>query len=304
MSDSTNTQILILLGDAIGSLPGGVENAVCPDLSKLGLGFEEPVQEAGDRWVGRFRLSPVSQFTRLREHPELKRALHAIFDPLAMDFFLLSESAYFTKKKLVAFDLDSTLIQAEGIDEFARELGVYEKVARITERAMRGEIEFKQSFAERVACLQGLTQTQIEAVRMRTQLSPGVPKLLRAIARYGAQTAILSGGFDPLAELVRRAGPVSRTATNRLEMRDGVCSGGFVPPVIDGQTKASLLRELMTERGLLPDEVIAVGDGSNDIAMLAEAGVGISYRGKPKLNAAADGVLNSDDLSRLEAFLT
>jgi len=296
--------VLVLLGDAIGTMPGGFDRALAGKLGPLGLRFRDLVAESRDRWIAAFDWERDGEFGRLSRHPDLKRAVHAIFDPLGIDFFLLSDSVYFAKKKLVAFDLDSTLVQAEGIDELAREMGAYEAVARVTERAMRGEIEFERSFAERVACLAGLTAAQIESVRARVKLNPGVGGLLRAIRAAGAETIILSGGFEPLAELVRRAGPVAWTATNRLEMENGACTGGFVEPVIDGAAKAELLRRRMDERGLSPAEVIAVGDGSNDVAMLEVAGLGVSYRGKPRLNEVADGVLTSPDLSRIAVFLT
>lgn len=295
--------ILILQSTAQNSMHDRFERVIGNELTRLGLRYRNPILESRDRWIAAVDWNGP-EYGRLARHPELKRSLHALFDPMTIDFFLLTESAYFTKKRVVAFDLDSTLIQAEGIDEFARELGVYEKVAAITERAMKGEMDFVRSFEERVACLRGLTVTQIENVRSRVSLTPGAVELLEGVARFGAKSIILSGGFDRLAELVRTKGPVERIHTNHLEMENGVCTGKFRPPVIDGAKKAELLRAYMNEKGLTADEVIAIGDGSNDIAMLKLAGIGVSYRGKTALNEIADGVLRTESLARALTLLS
>jgi len=222
-----------------------------------------------------------------------------LFDSEGFDFGLIPSSSYFAKKKLIAFDLDSTLIAAEGIDELARELGVFDQVSEITERAMDGNLNFESSFCERVQLLRGLTLSQIEHVVDRIAFSPGVEQLFQTLKKQSIQIAVLSGGFDFIAEKLKKTGVIDYLYTNRLEFKEGIATGVPLLPIIDGNAKKELLSRLMTDHGFLPEEVIAVGDGANDIGMIQLAGISVGFRAKPALQKHSDLLLRHRPLSDL-----
>jgi phosphoserine phosphatase len=197
------------------------------------------------------------------------------------------DNIYRRNRQLVVFDMDSTLIDAEVIDELAIEAGVGDQVAAITEAAMQGELDFKQSFSQRLALLQGLSADVLQTVAERLVLNEGAEHLLKTLKQLGYKTAIVSGGFTYFGQYLQSILGVDYVYANELNIEDGLVTGKVVGDVIDGQRKADLLRELAQREGLVLDQVIAVGDGANDLPMLNIAGLGIAYQAKPLVKASA-----------------
>ncbi|MDT3671708.1 MAG: phosphoserine phosphatase SerB [Aromatoleum sp.] len=190
---------------------------------------------------------------------------------------------------LFVTDMDSTLINIECIDEIADMQGLKTEVAAITEAAMRGEIDFRESLKRRVALLAGLSESALgEVYEQRLQLNPGAERLLRGLKAAGIHTVLVSGGFTYFTDRLKVRLGFDEAHANVLEVRDGRLTGHVVGPIVDGDAKAAHLRQARERLGLRPEQVIAAGDGANDIPMLTEAGFGIAYRAKPILRQAAD----------------
>ena len=204
-----------------------------------------------------------------------------------IDIAYQEDNIYRRNRQLVVFDMDSTLIDAEVIDELAKEAGVGEQVAAITEAAMQGELDFKQSFAQRMALLKGLDVNVLQSVAERLQLNEGAEHLLKTLKRLGFKTAIVSGGFTYFGHYLQRILGVDYVYANELDIEGGLVTGKVKGDIIDGQRKADLLRELADREGLALQQVIAVGDGANDLPMLNIAGLGIAFRAKPLVKASA-----------------
>lgn len=200
----------------------------------------------------------------------------------------------------MVFDLDSTLIQCEVIDEFAREMGVFEQVAAITEEAMNGKLDFDESLRRRVEKLKGLTPAQIENVYNRIEITPGAEKLIRTLRTLGYQTAIISGGFTVIAERLAVKLGIDRVFANSLEFgADGAATGKVIPPIVNARRKAELLGTLAEQLHLNPEQVIAVGDGANDLLMLERAGLGIAFNAKPVVREKARTAINRKSLDAI-----
>ncbi len=217
----------------------------------------------------------------------LRAALTAIAGEHGIDVAFQHDSVWRRHRRLVAFDMDSTLIQGEVIDELAAEAGAGEAVRRITEAAMRGELDFEQAFRQRVALLRGLREEALERVIGRIPLTEGADRLTRTLKRLGYRMAILSGGFTFFGRVLQQRLGIDHLHANTLVIRDGVVTGEVAPPVVDGAEKARKLRELASEHGLHLEQCIAVGDGANDLPMLRLAGLGIAFRAKPAVREGA-----------------
>lgn len=204
-----------------------------------------------------------------------------------IDIAYQEDNIYRRNRQLVVFDMDSTLIDAEVIDELAIEAGVGDQVAAITEAAMQGELDFKQSFSQRLALLEGLSADVLQKVAARLQLNEGAEHLITTLKQLGYKTAIVSGGFTYFGEYLQSILGVDYVYANELDIENGLVTGKVVGDVIDGQRKADLLRELAQREELVLEQVIAVGDGANDLPMLNIAGLGIAYQAKPLVKASA-----------------
>jgi phosphoserine phosphatase len=194
---------------------------------------------------------------------------------------------------LLVMDMDSTLITIECIDEIADMQGLKPQVSVITEAAMRGEIDFAESLRRRVSLLTGLDESALQRVYdERLQLSPGAEALLAAVRKAGIKTLLVSGGFTFFTERLKARLGLDYTAANTLEIINGKLSGHVLGTIVDAQAKADWLNQVRIELGLRPEQVIAMGDGANDLKMMAQAGVSIAYRAKPVVRAQASQALN------------
>ena len=193
---------------------------------------------------------------------------------------------------LVVMDVDSTLIAHEVIDLLAEEAGVGVEVQAITERAMRGELDFEQSLRARVALLSGLDEAALQTVRAKITLTPGARTLCRTLNKLGFKIALVSGGFIEVVEPIAHELGIDHVRANRLEIHDGRLTGGLMGPVIDRKAKQQALEEFAAEEGIPLSRTIAIGDGANDIDMLTRAGLGVAFNAKPATRAAADTAVN------------
>ena len=207
---------------------------------------------------------------------------------LSIDIAFQRESIFRRNRRLFAFDMDSTLIQGEVIDELARLAGVGDSVARITEAAMRGELGFDESFTRRVALLKGLPAHRVHSLLDTIPLAEGAERLIRTLQFLGYKTAILSGGFDFFARHLQKRLSIDYVFSNQLEIADGLVTGRVLPPIVNAERKAALLTEIAQRENISLEQVVAVGDGANDIPMLNLAGMGIAYRAKPIVREKAD----------------
>jgi phosphoserine phosphatase len=209
-----------------------------------------------------------------------RREFLALAQSLGVDIACQQDSMFRRNRRLVAFDMDSTLIEAEVIDELARHAGVGAEVAAITESAMRGEIDFAQSFRRRVALLEGLDEGVLEEVAAGLRLTEGAEKLLAVLRQLGLRTVQQRLGIDVVF-------------ANELDIEDGKVTGRVREPIVDGARKALLLREIAAREGISLEQVIAVGDGANDLPMLSIAGLGIAFRAKPLVKASAKHAIST-----------
>lgn len=226
--------------------------------------------------------------------PQLfKKSLLELAHKFDIDIAFQEDNLYRRNRRLVVFDMDSTLIDAEVIDELAVEAGVGDQVAAITEAAMQGELDFKQSFERRLSLLKGLDATVLQSVAERLRLSEGAEHLIATLKKLGYKTAIISGGFSFFGDYLQNILGVDYVYANQLDIEDGRVTGRVKGEVIDGQRKAQLLRELTAREGLMLQQVIAVGDGANDLPMLDIAGLGIAFRAKPLVKASAKQAISN-----------
>ena len=235
------------------------------------------------------------------------------FDPSGLDLDALEASAEASRADLLVvpdariqlclFDMDSTLIQHEVIDELAGAFGIGAEVAAITERSMAGDLDFVESFTERLALLQGLSETHLESIAERLQLMPGATILLENLTALGVRSGIVSGGFSYFADRIGARLGMDFVVSNTLQCVDGAITGSVVPPIIDGSAKVETLIRERDRMGLGIEHTMAVGDGANDIPMLQEAGVGVAFRAKPKVAASTPHRVTHCDLSALAYLL-
>ncbi|MCW8195017.1 phosphoserine phosphatase SerB [Proteobacteria bacterium 005FR1] len=207
---------------------------------------------------------------------------------LDIDIAIQEDNVYRRNRRLVCFDMDSTLVEAEVIDELAKAAGVGDQVAAITEQAMAGELDFNQSFSRRMALLKGLDAKVLESIAAQLPITEGAERLISTLRKLGYKTAILSGGFTYFAKHLQQKLGIDYVYANELEVVDGKVTGKVVGEVVNGQKKAELLKQLARQENILLEQVIAVGDGANDLPMLSIAGLGIAYRAKPLVKASAE----------------
>lgn len=223
----------------------------------------------------------------------MRLAFLALAQDLGMDVSFQKDDRFRRNRRLVCFDMDSTLIQAEVIDELAREAGVGEQVVAITESAMRGEIDFNESFRRRVALLKGLSESRLDSIVERIALTEGAEELIRALKGMGLKTAILSGGFTFFGRRLQQRLGIDYLHANELVIKNGIVTGEVREPIVNGQRKADLLKQIAEQEGIRLEQVIAVGDGANDLPMIGLAGLGIAFQAKPLVRKSASHAISN-----------
>ncbi|WP_426159912.1 phosphoserine phosphatase SerB [Pseudomonas sp. TSRC2-2] len=223
----------------------------------------------------------------------LRAEFLSVAQELNVDIAFQEDSLFRRNRRLAVFDMDSTLIEAEVIDELAKAAGVGDRVSEITERAMAGELDFRASFKERLALLKGLDVNVLDSIGASLRLTEGAETLFAELKRLGYKTAILSGGFTYFAKQLQARLGIDYVFANELEVVDGKCTGVAIEPIVDAQRKADLLKELAHKEGLRLEQTIAVGDGANDLPMLAIAGLGVAFRAKPLVKQSAKQAIST-----------
>lgn len=239
-----------------------------------------------------------------RDKAEMQSRFMKIASDEEFDVSLQEDTMYRRCRRLICFDMDSTLIETEVIDELAMRAGVGDEVKAITESAMRGEIDFCESFRRRVAMLKGLDVSVMKDIAENLPITEGLDRLMSVLKRAGYKTAILSGGFTYFGEYLKQRFGFDYVYANELEIgRDGKLTGNYVGDIVDGKRKAELLRLIAQVENVNIAQTIAVGDGANDLPMIATAGLGIAFHAKPKVKATAEQSLSTIGLDGILYFL-
>jgi phosphoserine phosphatase len=218
----------------------------------------------------------------------LKERVIAKSHELNIDLALQKMEAYRKSKRLVFFDMDSTLIDMEIIDEMARRAGVFKEVSRITEKARRGDLDFEEALVQRVALLKGLKVDDLEKIRSDIRLSEGAEDLVMTLKRLGFKQGLVSGGFRYFVDYLKEKLGLDFAFANQLEIRNGALTGRVLGDIIDNTYKAKIVNMVSSEEGVLLDQTVAIGDGANDVLMLGQAGLGIAYNAKWKVERVAN----------------
>jgi phosphoserine phosphatase len=228
--------------------------------------------------------------------PELRNDISDVARWVGMDIVVQPEHLFKKRKKVIVFDMDSTIVDGEIIDEMAKAAGVGDKVAAITEKGMRGEMDFSKSLRTRVSLLKGLRLRILESISETVQLTKGSEELVVALKEMGFKVALISGGFTYFTDILKKRLGFDYAFGNQLEIKDGKLTGRIKGKIIDARTKAEIMDGICRREGVTRDEVVAVGDGSNDRIMLANAGLGIAFNAKEILKKVADGTLTRDHM--------
>lgn len=234
----------------------------------------------------------------------MQKELMNMSQEMAVDFSFQHDDMYRRMRRLICFDMDSTLIQTECIDELAKRAGVGDKVSEITARAMRGEIDFKESFKERVALLKGLDASVMKGIAEHMPITEGTDRLMSVLKTCGYKIAILSGGFTYFGEYLQKKFGVDYVYANELEIdENGKLTGNYLGDIVDGHRKAELLKLIAQVEKVNLAQTIAVGDGVNDLPMISEAGLGIAFHAKPRVVANAQQSINTMGIDGILYFL-
>jgi phosphoserine phosphatase len=276
----------------------GQLQAVSSITAKYGLNIDHidrlsgrmPLDTPADRGTGCIEFSVRGEAA---DPQALRAEFLSVAQELNVDIAFQEDSLFRRNRRLAVFDMDSTLIEAEVIDELAKAAGVGEQVSAITERAMAGELDFRASFKERLALLKGLDVSVLDSIGASLRLTEGAETLFAELKRLGYKTAILSGGFTYFAKQLQAKLGIDYVFANELEVVDGKCTGVAIEPIVDAQRKADLLKELAHKEGLRLEQTIAVGDGANDLPMLAIAGLGVAFRAKPLVKQSAKQAIST-----------
>lgn len=269
--------------------------------------------DALDRLTGRIplieqeRVPKASIEISLRGNPrdreELQRRFMQVANSYQVDISFQQDSMFRRMRRLICFDMDSTLIKTEVIDELAKRAGVGEQVAAITERAMRGEIDFNESFKERCSLLKGLDVSVMRDIAENLPLMDGIERTMKILKKVGFKIAILSGGFTYFAKYLQDRFGIDYVYANELEIVDGKLTGRHLGDIIDGKRKAELLRLIAQVEKVDIRQTVAVGDGANDLPMISTAGLGIAFHAKPKVKESAKQSITTMGLDGILYFL-
>ncbi len=230
---------------------------------------------------------------KIENKAEFTKKFMQISHDLDVDIAFQEDNIYRRNRRLVCFDMDSTLIQTEVIDKLAELAGVGDQVKAITESAMQGEIDFNESFIRRMKLLKGLSEDVLHDVAVNLPITKGARRLIDTLKKYGFKTAILSGGFTYFGHYLQKELGIDYVYANQLEIKDGVLTGGYIGEIVNGEKKADYLKEIAIKEGIDISQTIAVGDGANDLPMLNLAGLGIAFHAKPKVKNNAQSAISS-----------
>ena len=230
---------------------------------------------------------------RIKDKSEFTSKLLEISKTLDLDIAFQEDNMYRRNRRLVCFDMDSTLIQTEVIDELAELAGVGGEVRAITESAMQGELDFNESFKQRMKLLKGLDESVLQQVAVNLPITQGARRLIETLKKYGYKTAILSGGFTYFGNYLQNELGIDYVYANQLEIINGKLTGNYLGDIVDGTKKAEYLKEIAQKENIHINQTIAVGDGANDLPMLNLAGLGIAFHAKPKVKDEAQSAISS-----------
>ncbi|TVZ37899.1 phosphoserine phosphatase [Alteromonadaceae bacterium 2753L.S.0a.02] len=278
-----SAQQIALLTDILARHQLNIDN-ISRLTGRVPLQGPEPKSQACVEFSARGKVTDISQ---------LRAALADLASAMDVDIAFQEDNMYRRTRRLVCFDMDSTLIETEVIDELAKAAGVGEQVAAITEAAMRGELDFNQSFRRRMALLKGLDEAVLDGIAAGLPITEGAPRLIATLKKLGYKTAILSGGFNYFGRFVQEKLGIDYVFANELEIVDGKVTGNVRGEIVNGKRKAELLAELAEKEGISLEQVVAVGDGANDLPMLSIAGLGIAFRAKPLVRAEAKQAIST-----------
>ena len=267
-------------------------------LNASGLELEQVLGKLEYEFVIQYQHSPDLDLWHLYADYHFIEALAEALKSTSFDFLLWPEQSI-EPPRLMLFDMDSTFIQIEVIDQLAIKHNVGEEVSQVTEAAMRGELDFSESLIARVACLDGLGQSAIDEIAASLPLSPGVDKLVDAAKSEKCQVAIVSGGFTPFVEKLKQEMGLYAVKANHLQIENGELTGKVEGRIVDAQVKAEYLQELCELLSIDRKQSMAIGDGANDLQMMNQAGFNLAYKAKPKVQQLANGRINQTSLASL-----
>lgn len=230
------------------------------------------------------------------ERAEIREYIRRGGEEVGLDMIVQERDTWDKEKRLIVFDMDSTIVDFEIIDKLASEAGVGDEVEEITRRAMNGEIEFEEALRQRVRLLEGMPVEMLEEIAEELVLTPGSAELINHLKRLGYKIALISGGFTYFTDVLKERLGFDYTFANRLEIKDGRLTGEIEGRIIDAEAKGRIILELAKREGIEPENIVAVGDGANDRLMLQNAGLGVAFNAKEILKKTSDGTLSRDNL--------
>lgn len=284
--------------------PQGVTSAFMADVAETLAAQGINIHRIDNMSQGAFKsLDIAAQSRKPLDQAKIKSEMMEVSNRHGVDVAFMRDTVFRHNKRLIVFDMDSTLIQAEVIDEMAEVHGVGDKVRHITERAMNGELNFDQALKERVAMLKGMKREKLREIYERIPLTPGVEQFIRTVKGLGYRTAIVSGGFKYFAENFRVRLGMDYAFANELEFEGDVLTGKVTGQIVNAQQKAFILELLAQQESIHMEQVVAIGDGANDLPMLAKAGLGIAFHAKEKVRKEARHQMSHGPMTSILYFL-